>query len=297
MKDNTLAASGWMLGHVFAFGISAGLIKGLSGVIPVPEQVFLRSATAAIIMFAAVRMAGTPLAPKIWRLLVFRGVVGFAGLALMYLSLSMLPLTIAMLLTWTTPVFVAIISRVVLKEHLPMKAVGCMFACFFGLALTISAPTDMSTITPVGVLVGIAAALCAGAAFVAVRAATVAVGPNLIVLYFAGLSMLLSAPLAMLDLIIPDGIHAVGLVGLCLLSVVSDACKTRAYKHAAAGVVSTMALFSVSVSAVLGWLLFEEQLSSIQWAGVAILTGAITILSISGKKEASPSSPSAQRAS
>ncbi|PWC81301.1 hypothetical protein TSH100_27450 [Azospirillum sp. TSH100] len=289
-----------MLGHVLAFGLSAGLIKGLSGAIPVSEQVFLRSATAAIIMFFAVRMVGTPLVPPIWRLLVFRGVVGFAGLALMYLSLSMLPLTIAMLLTWTTPVFVAIISRIFLKEHLPLKAVACMIACFAGLSLTITAPSgapsDLGTITSAGVLVGVVAALCAGTAFVAVRAATISVGPDLIVLYFAGLSMILSAPIAMGELVVPDGAHAAGLLGLCLLSVVSDACKTRAYKHAAAGVVSTMALFSVAVSAVLGWLLFDETLSAMQWTGVAILTGAITVLSASRKKPAPLPSPAVQRA-
>jgi len=283
-RDNRLAAAGWMLGHVLAFGLSAGLIKGLSDTIPIFEQVAFRAGSSALLTFVVVRAMRTPFIPAIWPILLFRGLAGFGGVALMYWSLRLLPLTIAMLLTWTTPVFVALGSRLFLGEKLSGRTLACMITAFSGLGLTVGTPSGVSDVTPFGVMIGVLAAASSGLAFIAVRKATASVGPNLIVFYFSFVTMALALPVAIPTSVMPDGPHAAGLALLCLLSLASDQCKTRAYQYAAAGIVSTMALFAVAVSAVIGWAFFGELLSAPQWAGVAVLSGAITVMSLPRRK-------------
>lgn len=251
-------------------------VKRLGEQVPPMEIVFFRSwvnfAWVAIVMLAR----RESFLPSNRKLLVFRGVVGFGGVSCLFYAITQLPLAVATLINWSSPVFVIVFSRVFIGERIRGAALAWIGLALFGLVLLVrpdlgSRAPDLSALPWFPVGVALCGAAFGGLAYVAVRAATAKVGVNAIVLYFTGVATLLSAPWAWADFRMP-GAQVLGellLVGT--LAAIGQVCMTQGYRHAAAGLVSTMGLLNAVFSVLLGWMLFGEALVLFQWLGMALL--------------------------
>ncbi len=279
----------WMLGAAACFAVSGYFVKRLSQTgVPSMELVFFRSLINAVVVLLLMLKTGEALVPRDnLPVLLLRGLAGFVSLCCLFYSLSHLPLSIGMMLAWCSPIFVIFFSAAFLNESLGLARLGCAAAALYGLMLLVK-PDLMPAAEAVGlpmraVAIGLLGAASAGLAYVAVRAATARVGVNTIVFYFTGVSTLLSAPFALKVYQAPSDEQWLPILGMALSATLAQFMMTQGYRYAKAGVVSLMNLLTPAFSAILGWWLLQETLASMQFAGMALIGGAIVGLTWQGK--------------
>jgi drug/metabolite transporter (DMT)-like permease len=270
------------------FCVMAVFVRRLSSALPQFELVFFRSLINLALVLAWLgrgALRAQTSAPIRWSWILFgRGVAGFIGISCMFYSVSHLPLSVAMLLSWSSPLFVLVFSRLLLKEKVNPKSLLWIAGVFLGLDLLLGrAPTeDTVPLDWFAVSVGLLGACFAGLAYVAVRAASQRqVSSSTIVLYLTAVATAFSLPLAVPGFIWPTFLQWAELLALGACATVGQVFMTQAYRHARAGVVSTMGLLNAAFSAVLGWWLFGETLDGVQWTGLAMMGFSLGLLTLS----------------
>jgi drug/metabolite transporter (DMT)-like permease len=277
-----------MTASALAFSAMAVFVKRLAPVVQQFELVFFRSAVNLAWVLALMGARRELFWPKRGKkILVFRGLVGFAGVACMFYSISHLPLPVATMLNWCSPLFVILFSRLVLAERMPAWSGLFIPLAFAGLVLLLN-PMDAQSggLQWTAALIGLGAAVFGGMAYVAVRVATATVGVNMIVLFFVGVSTLASAPWAAADFLRPSSDQWVELICLGSFATLGQLTMTKAYRYAPAGVVSMMNLLNPVFGAAFGIVLFHESLAAFQWMGIALVGVSIlglTTRSTSGR--------------
>ncbi|NIJ12821.1 drug/metabolite transporter (DMT)-like permease [Saccharomonospora amisosensis] len=140
------------------------MLAGLS-----PQQVAsVRIGLSAVVLLvgvALVRPALLKVRREQWRLLVGYGLLAVAGVQLFYfLAATRIPVGIAILLEFTSPVLVALWVRIVRKVRLPWQLWAGIALALLGLALVARVHEGLR-IDAVGLLAGLGAALCSAAYF------------------------------------------------------------------------------------------------------------------------------------
>lgn len=290
--DRPLAALGWMMASALGFTVMTVHVKRLSPAIPEFELVFFRSFINLVWVFLLVLASRQSLWPKSDKpLLLFRGVVGFMGVACMFYSIGHLPLPVASMLNWSSPLFVILLSRLFLRERMPAWSGLFIPIAFTGLCLLLD--PFSATGKPVALFatfIGLLTAFFGGMAYVAVRAVTARVGPDVIVFYFTLVAVLISAPLASTGFVMPSKTQWPEVLSLGTFAAIGQLTMTRAYRHAPAGVVSLMSLLNPVFGAVIGFFVFREALAAMQWAGVALVGTALAGLTTQSARSRTASS-------
>lgn len=272
-ENRPLKALTWMAASALTFSVMAVFVKRLAPVVPQFELVFFRSVVNLSWVFALMLLRKETFWPSDGKpLLVFRGLVGFAGVACMFYSISHLPLPIATMLNWCSPLFVIFFSRLALAERMPPLSAVWIPVAFAGLVLLLNPwSAQGGGVALKAAIIGLGAAFFGGLAYVAVRAATAKVGVNTIVFYFVTVSTLASAPLAASDFLRPSAEQWLELIFLGSFATLGQLTMTKAYQYAPAGVVSMMNLLNPVFGAAFGLFLFHERLAAFQWLGMALV--------------------------
>ena len=137
---NPLFGIALMVASMACFSIMNIAIRDLSHSIPSPLMVFLRNAMSLFIMlpfvwqkgaesFRTTRMKGH----------FFRALIGSISMQLWFYSITIMPITEATALSFTTPLFVTLIAIFFLKEKAGIRRYGALVAGFIG-ALIIMRP-------------------------------------------------------------------------------------------------------------------------------------------------------------
>lgn len=294
-RDRPWLALAWMTLAAMGFSAMSLSIKLLSGRVELGVMIFLRSALNLVVVVGGIYLwffwsfkKGRRLPEFFPRahipLLIGRGLAGLGGLTCLFYAISVLPLTIASLLGWCSPIFTILFSALFSGERLARRQAAWILVAFTGLFAVVQLPRDWSgmhqAIAPLGVAVGILGAMFGGLAYTAVRAATRVVDANVIVVYFVGVATVLSAPWAAVQwraLTVPD---ALLLLGGGLGATMGQVAMTQAYRHAKAGVVSSMNLLTAVGTLLLAWAVLGEALEAGQWAGIIVVMFAILQLSV-----------------
>jgi len=268
-----------MLLSAMGFSIMSVLVKRLGTSVPHMELVFFRSAVNFVIVLVSMALLGESYFPPRPGLLFFRGLMGFCGVTCLFYGISHLPLSIASMINWSSPLFVILFSRIFLKERIGARSAWWVAVAFVGLVFLVRPDTGSGSgsLPMMGVGIAVAGAAFGGMAYVAVRAATARVGVNAIVLYFTGTATILSLPFAIPVFRIPDASALVQLLGVGAFAAWGQFCMTQGYRHAAAGLVSTMGLFNAVFSMLWGWWFFSEALAPVQWMGMTLLAAGVAL--------------------
>ncbi|MBY0471274.1 DMT family transporter [bacterium] len=285
--NNATAAFVWMTLSAMSFSVMSFLVRKLSTQVPQFELVFFRSVVNFVIVLSVMGIRRERLLPpkKDLSLLIGRGIAGFLGASCLFYGLSHLPLAIASLLNWSSPLFVIVFSRFLIQERLPNRSLIWIFCSFLGLILLLN--PDFSTghvpLPPFAVFIAVAGAAFGALAYVAVRAATARVGSNSIILYFTGISTLLSAPLAIATGHTPSSHELQLLLVLGIFASLGQFAMTQGYRFAPAGIVSTMGLLNAAFAALLGWQFLGEVFGWSQWVGMLWLALSVMMVTRSSK--------------
>jgi drug/metabolite transporter (DMT)-like permease len=282
------------------FGTSGPLVKPTMDAGLSPQQVTsfrICVAAALLLAFVAVRRpALLRIRRQDWRLLAAYGLVGVAGVQLLYFAaVSRIPIGVAMLLEFTAPVMVALWVRFVRKVVLPPRMwVGTALA-LLGLAMVAEVWQGLR-LDALGLLLGIGAALCAAAYFLIGEHAVGALQPLGLVTWgmvvggvaIAVLAPPWSLPAATMGRAADFGGMAVPVWALLLTcAVLSTAIayllSISAMQYLPSNVLSVIALCEPIVATTLAWLMLGQALTVVQIVGAAVLLAGATVVQLASR--------------
>ncbi len=275
------------------FAAMGVLVKASAMRLPFLVAVFFRTAVGLLMLLAYFRWTGTSLRARQHGLLLVRSLLGFAALFLFFFALERLPLAHAVVLNFSSPVFVVLLSGVVLGEQRTGAILPFVLAAFCGAAFLVAPEwTEVRFEAVLALLSAVFAAL----AYVTVRRLSRTESSRTIVFYFMlygtifGLATLAGAGLAWpeeyaLDRIAPgllDPFTLLYLGGVGVTATLGQLFLTSAYVLEKASVVSVFSYLNPLLSYFLGLAFFGEVPTwSSVLGGFLVLAGCAGVLWVS----------------
>ncbi len=280
-----------MLAAGFGFALMSVFVKATAGAFSSPELVFWRSAFGVLLVLAwlglhpapagaprgMARLAGPHLVEQLRR-----AGIGFMALVAFFYSLIHLPMSVAITLNYTSPLFLALLMPRLLGERPERAQYLSVAAGFVGVLLLLQPWQATTRAQLVPGLVGLASGLMAALAYVQVRRLGRLAEPEWrTVFWFTAVGMVGGAVLASLPGLdglggwhVPEPRHILPLLGIGLAATLAQLAMTRAYRHGPTAQVAAFAYATVVFGAVLDGVLWKETLSTPAWIGIAITVAA-----------------------
>lgn len=263
--------SGWMVVAGFLFGCMGVFVKLGAQHFSSAELVFYRSLFGLLVIFLIARLQGLPLATRCWKMHLWRGLSGFVALMLFFYAIGALPLATAMTLNYTSPLFLAFLSTLVLRERLRLPLFLGIALGFVGVVLLLR-PTWHQDQLAAG-LMGLTSGFFAGIAYLNVRQLGQAGEPPLRVVFYFTLLCTVGGGLWMAL----HTFHSVRLEDLLLLlglgttATLAQLAMTHAYRDGETLVAGSLAYSTVIFASLWGMLLWGEILVLSSWLGIALI--------------------------
>ncbi len=215
---------GYMLLAVLFFSVMSVLAKLISPTIPTGQIVFVRACVGSLLAYWGIRVIGVHVWGNNIKLLLFRGITGFASLMCFFYTLIALPLAEATILFYTSPCLAAIIATIILRERLTMAIILGLLVCIVGVLFVIQPEFifNVERLDVLSVIVGLFGALMAALAFVSVRKLRETDHAMVIIFYFSFVSIFASAPFVVSSYVLPSLTGWIILVGIGLSTHVAQ---------------------------------------------------------------------------
>jgi drug/metabolite transporter (DMT)-like permease len=270
--DRPLAAIGWMLAGIGIFCINDALGKWLVVTYSVGELLLIRSAAALIVLIPFLRDTGVKgfvTAPRP-ALQVARIVASSIEVALFFWAVSYLPLADASTFYLATPIYVTVLSAVVLAEKTQWRRAAAVAVGFAGVVLALR-PSAASFTLPA--LIAVSGSLFFAALLVMTRllrntAQMVLISGQLVS------TLVFGAAMAPFGWVTPSPLDLLLLVLFGVLSVVALACVNHALKLAPASVVVPYQYTTILWAIILGYGVWGDVPDLFTLAGAAIIIAA-----------------------
>jgi drug/metabolite transporter (DMT)-like permease len=270
----------YMAAGAFFFSIMSLLVKLAGQLIPSQEIVLARSVIMSVLSFAALRRRRIPLLGERRRLLVLRGLLGFAALSCFYYAIVHLPLADATVIQYTNPAFAAILAVFVLGERMRRREVLCVVLSITGVLL-VAQPGLLfgggAGLDPVAVTVALLGAVLSAAAYVTVR--VLAAEHHLVVIfYFAVISSIGSLPGTLLNPVMPGPLGLLMLLGVGVTTQLGQIFMTRGLHLERTGRATATALVQIVFAGVWGAIFFSQIPGPVGLAGAALIIAGVLLL-------------------
>jgi len=208
-----------------------------------------------------------------WKGHFWRGLTGTISLIAYFYSMTQLPLATAIALNYTSPLWLALLSTILLGERFRLRLVLAIALGFIGAALLLR-PTFSGANAYAG-FIGLASGFFAACAYVNVKKLGDA-GETAwrVVFYFAVAGTVGSA---LTQGVLEGGFHPVNggniglLLGLGVAATFAQLAMTRAYHSGNTLVVGAFAYSTVIFASLAGVFIFDEVLPPVAWTGMAII--------------------------
>ncbi len=253
------------------FAIMAAFVRLASQSLPQSEVVFFRNFTALLMLVPLLYRHRISLRTSRWGLHLFRTSIGLSAMYLYFYALFHLPLADALLLNYTSPLFIALFAVLWLKERWTRGRQLAAIAGLLGVAL-LSHPSS-SIASPAGLL-GLLSGALAGLALTTVKKLSqTEPGLRIVIMFALGASIISFFPM-LWDFSWPSTEAWAWLIGMGLFGNIGHLALTRAYQMAPASQVSPMSYSSLLFAGLIGFLFWHETPDLQGLAGALIIVGA-----------------------
>lgn len=266
----------YMALSAFSFSLMAAMVKIGAATLPEQELIVFRSLFIIAVTIPIVRRMGIPLLGNRKSLLVLRGVLGYIAMSCYFWTLHMLPVADAMVIQYASPVFTILWAALFLKEETSPALWIAMAVCMIGVAAV--AKPELGG-DPLVAVLGLGGAALAGGAYATVRHLRTTDSAYTIVLYFPLVSLPLSLAASWSEWKWPSGWAEWGAVaGVCIASYSGQIFMTKALELERTGRVMAVNYISVAFGVLFGLVLFDTIPDLRSVIGIALILGAITLL-------------------
>lgn len=276
-RNNLARAAVHALWASAAFALMGICIKAASAQVPNEVVVFFRNAISLVVLVPVLLYAGgiKALATRRPGGHLLRTVFGLASMYCFFYAIGHLPLAAAMLLTYSTPLWVPFIAWGWLRERPEAVVIPSVVLGLLGIALIVK--PGASAFHGHAVSVGLAAGVLAAFAMVTIRRVANTEPAERIVFYFAALGTAVSLVPLSWAWQTPQGVTWLHLLGAGLFATAGQLNLTRAYAWAPAARVGPFSYSAVLFSALLAWLMWDEALDRWAWLGMSLVIGACVL--------------------
>ncbi|NDV13185.1 DMT family transporter [Crenobacter sp. HX-7-9] len=251
------------------FALMGVFVKLGSATLSSVELVFWRSLFGVVLIGVPALARRQRFATPNWPVHLRRGVVAYCSLLGYFYAIVHLPLSTAVTLNYTSPMFLALLSVLLLRERLRARALAAGFA---GVVLLLK-PTLAADAWLAGVL-GLSSGLLAGWSYLQVRELGRRGEPEWrVVFFFALVSTVGGALLIPLtgDWQVPDADAWLAIAGVGLTATLAQLAMTRAYKVGSKLFAANLSYLTVVFSTLLGVGLWGEPLPPSSIAAIVLI--------------------------
>ncbi|MGJ8622362.1 MAG: DMT family transporter [Yoonia sp.] len=273
--NTTLKAAVWMIGAITSFTLMAVAGRTVSIELDTFEIMLFRSLTGIVIVVGVAWYAGT--LGQIKRdhlgLHATRNICHFAGQNLWFYAITMIPLAQVFALEFTTPIWVILLSPLLLKERL--TAVGLISAIIGFVGILIVARPDPANISP-GLVAAAGCAIFFALTAIFTRKLTRTQSITTILFYLTTMQAVFGLVCAGIDgdLALPSLTALPWVILIGCAGLLAHFCLTNALRIAPANVVMPIDFVRLPTIAIVGMLLYGEALELLVFVGAAIIFAA-----------------------
>lgn len=269
------------------FGLMAFIAKLASERIPGSEVAMIRFAVGfvPILLIPAVRRRSFEWTR--YDLLLIRGFFGGTAVLFYFLAIAHIPVGIATLLNYLSPVFAGVYAAAFAGEPLRAKIVIPLFVALVGVWLVVGAQGNSATILGFGKweLVGLLSAVCSGAAVTAIRVARRTENSWAIFSSFSVFGVIVTAPFAIWSWVTPTPYEWMLLVLVGIVSIAAQMLMTHAFRWVQTLIAGVISQMGVIVAMLLGAIFLAERMTPRALLGTAItLAGVVAVMVVSNRR-------------
>ena len=282
----------WMIVASLLFACMGVCVKYGAAFFSTQTEVFFRGFVGVLMMLVISRLSGISLATPLWRLQLLRGISGTVALSAYFFALGELQIATAVTLSYTSPIFVALLLAGWFREQLRPVAWVAVLTGFAGVVLLLK-----PTITAeqwLGALAGLGAGMLASVAYVSVRELGRAGEPEVrTVFYFSVVISAFSSP-SLLDLelaALANPLPTAALIGIGVFGGLAQLAMTRAYRYGKTLAAASLSYSTVIFASLFGMLIWNERLSTLAWAGIGLIVASGILVSTALRKPAPQPEP------
>ncbi len=234
--------------------------------------VFARNlAGLALLLPVMLTQGGGGLRTTVFPRHLWRALTGLTAMYGFFYAIAKLPLSSAMIFTYSSPVFIPLVAWLFLKEPMTRRAWTAALVGFIGVALVCK--PDQGLVNHFA-LIGLGSSILAATAFVTVRALGATEPATRVVFYFALISTVVSTvPLLWAGRAIT--LEEFGLLAAVgILATLSQLCLTRAYALAPANRIGPVTYLAIVVAGLYAWALWGEVPDGYAIAGTGLILAA-----------------------
>ncbi len=295
-SDRTLAAAGLTLVYAALIGFTDNWVRVIAEDGGLAQFHLTRSLMAAVLLGLAAPILGLHLRPRRWRPVIARSLVHGTAMMVYFGALAFLPVALVAAGLFTAPIFVLLLSRFAFGHALGPVRILAVLTGFLGVMLVLG-PEALHGASLAALLPVLSGALYATGNLATREWCAEESAPTLLAGFFAALGVLGGLGLVLLSLWpheVPAGVEGFPLRGAvwpsgtflfwtfvqAAGSLVAVGCIIRAYQIADAGRVSVFEYVILPASAFWGWVLWQERLAPLAWAGMALIAAAGTMIAL-----------------
>ena len=274
---DTVRGIAWMVVTGLLFVCVTGIVRYLGSDMPAIEAAFIRY-VIGLLLITPVLFKLRPKVPRGRKLAIYgaRGLVHGIAVMLWFYAMARIPIAEVTAIGYTSPIFVTIGAAMFLGERLQMRRMLAVLAGFVG-ALIILRP-GFSEIS-LGQLAQLTAAPLFAASFIFAKKLTEDEDPAFIVYMLSVGCTLTLLPGAIYQWRTPTGEEVFWLTMTAVFATAGHYTLTQAFRAAPITVTQPIGFLQLVWAALLGLVVFGEQLDPYVFLGAAVIIGAATYIS------------------
>jgi len=254
-----------------SFATMAACVRLASSDLPQSEVVFFRNFVALLFLLPLLLRNRISLKTRHFHLHLLRAAAGLTAMYLYFYAINHLHLADALMLNYTSPVFIALFAVLWLKESWTIHRRWALGLSLAGITLLFHPSADLFSLAG---MLGLASGVMAGLALTTVKRLSGEDNPVSIVVWFALLSSLVSAVPMLFSFVWPQGAAWLWLLAVGLFGSLGQLGLTWAYHRAPATQVSPFGYTSLLFAGLVGFLLWNEVPDLLGIGGMVLITAA-----------------------
>ena len=270
--NTTFKAALWMIGAIASFTTMAVSGRSVSVELDTFEIMFYRSLTGIAIVLVVASATGTrgQITQQRLGLHFIRNICHFAGQNLWFFALTMIPLAQVFALEFTTPVWVLLLSPLLLGERLTRTGMIAAALGFFGILIVVR--PDPSNLSP-GIIAAAGCAVFFALTAIFTRKLTQTETITTILIYLTSMQAVFGLICAGYDgdIAVPSLAALPWIVLIGCAGLLAHFCLTTALGLAPANIVMPMDFVRLPTIAVVGMSVYNEPLDIFVFIGAALI--------------------------
>lgn len=261
----------WMLVSGFLFACMGVLVKLSAVYFSSIELVFYRSMIGFLIICVIVSVRHLPLSTLYWKNHCWRGLSGLGSVLMFFYCITQLPLATAVTFNYTSPLFLTLLTTMILKDHFQWLLAVAVVLGFAGVVLLLRPSLQEDQWS--GGLIGLASGFFAAIAYLNIRHLGNLGEPDWrVVFYFTLISTIITSIWMLFNTFHPiTPVNFLLLLGIGITATLAQLALTRAYRTGKILVVGSLAYSTVVFASLWGILIWGELLSLTSWLGIGLI--------------------------